>query len=178
MNPKIRLEFDGGYLQPLCTEDVNDRYLEGINDPEVNQFLVGVKIKHQNRETLEKFISENENSSNSVLFGIWIDGQQDFSGTVRVHNIEYVFRTAHIGICLFDKTAWGYGVGHKAIFTVTKWCHKSLELRWVEAGTYDENIASKSCFLKAGYEWVADIKDKYLLDGRNATINIYAAKNL
>ena len=177
MSPEIVLEFEGGYLRPLKHEDVHPGYVSGLNDPEVNRYLDGVKRVTQTEESVTEFVLHNQQSNNAVLFGIWLDKIQLHSGTVRLHGIEANHKTAHIGICLFDKTAWGKKLGYKAAEAVTRWAFETLRLRWVEAGAYSENIASQKTFLAAGYEWIYDIPGKYILEGKPATVKVYAARN-
>ena len=177
MIPDIQLKFQGGYLRPLTPEDVTEAYMDGINDPEVNKYLVAVKQEKQSIDTLKSFIESNAQAADAVFFGVWNDQSGALVGTVRLHGIEYTHQTAHIGICLFDKSVWGKGLGSKAISVVTKWCFSNLRLRWIEAGTYQENHGSRNSFMKAGYVVVAEIPDKYLLDGKAAPVSILAARN-
>ena len=177
MSPEGVLEFEGGYLRPLKLEDVHAGYVSGLNDPGVNRYLDGVKHATQTEQSVVDFVMHNLQSANAVLFGIWLTGDANHCGTVRLHGIEHYHKTAHIGICLFDKLAWGKKLGSKAIMTVTRWAFDALGLRWVEAGAYSENIASQKTFLAAGYEWIYDIQDKYLLEGSPATVRVFVARN-
>jgi len=172
----IIIKFDGGYLAQLKPCHITDQYISGINDPDVNMYLVTVSSKTQTLETLSTFVIDNEKDPKSILFGIWVGTNKNISGTLRIHGLEDVFKTGHIGICIFDKKMWGKGIGSKAIAAITNWCFEELKLRWIEASTFEHNISSRNSFLKAGYEWVSDIKDKYLLDGKPVTTKTYAAK--
>jgi len=169
VSPEIILEFEGGHLRPLKPEDVHPGYVSGLNDPEVNRYLDGVKHTRQTTKSVLDFVAANEASDNAVLWGIWQTSSAQHCGTVRIHGIEHYHRTAHIGICLFDKSAWGKKLGSRAVGT--------LNLRWIEAGAYSENIASQKTFLAAGYEWVYDIPDKYILEGIPTRVKVYAARN-
>ena len=177
MIPEVILEFAGGYLRHLKPEDVHPGYASGLNDPEVNRYLQGVKRITQTEKTVAEFVRHNQQADNAVLFGIWLDGIQYHCGTVRLYGIETHHKTAHIGICLFYKSVWGKKLGYKTATTVTQWAFDKLKLRWVEAGAYSENISSQKIFLAAGYKWVYDIPDKYILEGKPTTVKIYAARN-
>lgn len=177
MNPGVVLEFEGGFLRPLVPADVHPGYVSGLNDPEVNRFLDGVKHNRQTIQSVLDFVASDEKSVNSLCWGIWQANSEKHCGTVRLHGIEPYHKTAHIGVCIFDKSAWGQKLGSEAVGTVTRWAHDVLGLRWVEAGAYSENVASQRTFLAAGYEWIYDIPGKYLLEGRPATVKIYAARN-
>ncbi len=173
MNPEIVLAFSGGNLQPLKSEDVHYGYIAGLNDNQVNRYL---EVRHvvQTEQSVLKFVRDNQQSKNEVLFGIWRDGEQNHCGTLRLHGVDDSKRSAHIGLCIFDKGAWGHGLGSRAIACVTKWAIDDLRLRWIEAGIYEENIASQKAFLRAGYEWIADIPGRYIINGNPITIKIYA----
>lgn len=176
MSPDTILNFEGGCLRPLKPGDVHAGYVFGLNDPEVNRYLDGVKHTKQTIQSVLDFVAANEAASNSVLWGIWLENAGKHSGTVRLHGIEYHHKTAHIGVCLFDKAVWGQQVGKKAIFAVTQWAINELGLRWVEAGAYEENIASQKAFLSAGYSWVFDIPYKYILEGKPTIVKVFAAR--
>lgn len=171
------LKFDGGHLQTLKSGDVHAGYISGLNDPKVNHYLDGVKHKAQTEQSVIEFVKNNYQSTNAILFGIWRVEDEKHCGTVRLHGIENYHHTAHIGICLFDKSAWGKKLGSKAIMTVTRWAFDKLGLRWVEAGAYSENIASQKAFLAAGYGWIYDVPGKYILEGNPATVKVFVARN-
>lgn len=175
MSPELVLKFDGGFLRALKPADVHAGYVAGLNDPEVNRFLE-LKYSKQTPESVAQFVSNDQQSPGAVLWGIWQDAYPDHVGTVRIHGVEYRHRTAHIGVCLFDKRVWGRGLGKKAIATATRWALDELGMRWVEAGVYAGNLSSTKAFLSAGYSWVYDIPDKYLLDDQPATVKIFAVR--
>lgn len=174
MNLDVNLKFEGGYLKPLLISDVHLEYVEGLNNIEINRYLDGVKNTSQTIESVSNFVQHNLDSENSVLFGIWLDCSSEHCGTVRIHSIEHSHHTAHIGICIFDKSAWGKAVGSKAIRVVSTWALDTFKLRWIEAGAYAQNVASQKAFLSAGYHWVFDIPNKYLFDGVPSIVKVYA----
>jgi len=177
VSPEIVLEFEGGYLRPLKAEDVHPGYVSGLNDPEVNRYLDSVKRAVQTIQGVEDFVRQNQQATDAVLFGIWQAGAKLHCGTVRLHGIEHYHKTAHIGVCLFDRSVWGKKLGTKAVDVVTRWAFETQGLRWIEAGAYSENIASQKTFLSAGYDWIYDVPDKYLLEGKPTRIKVYAARN-
>lgn len=174
MKLDIRLSFDGGYLKPLSLDDVHDAYVQGLNDPEVNRYLDSVKQTMQTKESVADFVQYNESAKDALLFGIWRVGDQQHCGTLRIHGIEKAHKTANIGICIFDKSVWGHGLGSKAVRAASEWALDYFPLRWIEAGAYEQNIASQKTFISAGYSWICDIAGKYLFEGKSATVKIYA----
>jgi RimJ/RimL family protein N-acetyltransferase len=175
MIPKIVLHFDGGHMRPLMPEDIHLGYISGLNDCDVNRFL---EVRHsiQTRESVLKFVQSNQEASNEVLFGVWQDEKKFHCGTLRLHGIKFDVGRAHIGICIFDKRAWGRRLGLNAISAATNWAISGLGLHWIEAGVYAENIASQKLFLAAGYEWICDTTENFVYEGRPAVTKIYVSR--
>lgn len=175
--PDIQLSFTGGILRPLTPDDVHPNYVEGLNDPCVNRYLDAVKRSKQTQQSVVNFVTGNRDSPSSILWGIWQGGGRFHCGTVRLHGIDLHHGVALIGVCVFDKTARGKRIGSKAIAAVTEWAIDHLKLRWIEAAVYEENFSSQKTFLYAGYEWVYDIRGKYLLAGKPAVVKVYASRS-
>lgn len=177
MKPDVTLSFNGGYLKPLKLEDAHQGYVDGLNDSDVHRHLDSVRQSVQTEKSIADFIQYNLDSNNAVLFGIWLTGSTRHCGTIRLHGIEHFHHTAHIGICIFDKNAWGKGLGSKAIRVTSDWAVEYFRLRWLEAGAYAQNIASQKAFISANYEWMYDIPEKYLFEGKPALVKVYAYRN-
>jgi [ribosomal protein S5]-alanine N-acetyltransferase len=170
------IQFEGGWFRALRADDVHAGYVDGLNDPEVNRFLVGVRQTRQTTEGVKAFIESNRRSGDALLIGVWREGDAHHCGTLRLHGIEHSNHTAHVGICLFDKSVWGKGLATRAIRAVTAWAQKKYGLRWIEAGVYEGNTGSEKAFRAAGYDFIYDIPDKYLYDGKPIRVRVLAAR--
>lgn len=158
----LLLEGEYIYLRPLCTEDINDEYINGLNDTVVNKYLVNVRLKTQTRETVEEYVRSNFDNPSSILFGIFTKKDPvDFIGTVRVSGIDYFHYYASIGVCLFAKRAWKQGYAIQAISIVKNYLFKSLGLHYLEAGFYAENRNSINLFRRAGFSEAYRVKNKF-----------------
>ncbi|MDP2127598.1 MAG: GNAT family N-acetyltransferase [Pseudohongiella sp.] len=177
MNISVELYFPGGELRTLLPCDVHRGYVDGLNDPEVNRYLDGVRRTLQTTESVTDFVQVNLDSTNGVLWGIWESGHDAHCGTVRLHSIDSYHKTAQIGVCIFDKLTWGKRIGSKAVAAVTEWGLRDFGLRWIEAGAYEQNISSQKAFLSAGYQWEFDLLEKYLFEGKPANVKVFAAKS-
>lgn len=166
----LRISFAHGHLRPLQPADVHPCYVEGLNDPEVNRYLVTVHNQRQTIDSVRAFVEEQSLAPDAVLFGIWLEGQSAHCGTLRLHGLDGR-ASAHIGICLFERAVWGRGIGSAAIVAATQWAFQALaELHSIEAGAYLENAASWKSFLKAGYTASEDIANVFLRKGQPATV--------
>lgn len=177
MNLELILHFTGGYLRPLMVEDIHEKYISGLNDPEVNRYLE-VRHEHQSEQSVARFIQSNQQASDAVLFGIWFRDQNHHCGTLRLHGINATKEFARIGICIFNKQAWGKRLGTNAIFTATNWAFEGLGINCIEARAYYENVASQRAFLSSGYRWVQDIEVQVNLQDKRIVKSYLAQRNL
>ena len=150
MSPALVLRFRNGFIRPLNAQDVHQGYVDGLNNPFVNRYL---EVRHtkQTLGNVAEFVELHEKSSNSFLFGIWINENINHIGTIRLHGINLDPGKCSIGICIFCQSAWGKGIGSMAIREATSFGFNKLGLFSVEAHAYFENLASIRTFLKAGY---------------------------
>jgi RimJ/RimL family protein N-acetyltransferase len=152
------------YLRPLRIEDVTDEYVSGLNDPEVNRYLVNVRQRVQTRESVEKYVTSEFDDPSAILFGIFARNDlKKVIGTVHVSEIDFFHYTASIGICLFPKQVWKRGHAFQALQLVKGYIFEVLCLHYIEAGVYQENKNSINLFTRAGFsEWYR-VKDKFRL---------------
>ena len=167
------LEFALGELRPLVPADVHPGYVAGLNDPEVNRYLVNVRTTEQTTAGVTRYVEQNMEASDAVLFGIWVGADARHCGTVRLHGIGASRERAHIGVCIFDRERWRRGVGAAAIEAVSRWACSSLRIATIEAGVYADNAASERAFTAAGYVRRQRIADVFERDGQPVTVHIY-----
>ena len=161
----ISLENDRICLRPLNIEDITDEYISGLNDPEVNRFLVNVRRTVQTRETVGEYVISCYESSTAILFGIFIknDDSKTPIGTVHISEIDLFHYTASVGICIFAKRAWKKGYAFQALKLVKDYLFGVLSLHYLEAGAYAKNKSSISAFTRAGFLESYRVKDKFRL---------------
>jgi RimJ/RimL family protein N-acetyltransferase len=160
----LLLENDNVYLRPINVEDIKDEYVNGLNDSEVNRYLVDVRRHVQTRELVEKYVQSNLENPSAILFGIFIKNElKRMVGTIHVSGIDFFHFTASIGICLFAKQVWKKGYALQAIRLVKDYLFGVLGLHYLEAGVYAKNRNSINLFTRAGFsEWYR-VKDKFRL---------------
>ena len=152
------------YLRPLKAEDVNQNYINGINDPEVNKYLVDVRLNRQTYESIVNFVEYNWREDSCILFGIFYENKEKkLVGTTRISGINWYHYNASVGICLFDKTIWNKGLASQAVELVKKFLFNNLSLHYIEAGAYAINQASIKMFQRAGFREAYRVKNKYRL---------------
>lgn len=166
----IRIETARLYLRPLHEQDATDDYVNGLNDPLVNEYLVSVKMTRQTHASVSAYVADNRADPQGALFGIFQRSSSKMIGTIRLHHVEPIHRTATIGVCIFLRDYWGEGYGTEAIAAVSEWAFAHLSVRYLEASCYERNSASLRAFLKAGFQVAARFEDRYLHNGAPAPV--------
>jgi len=176
MSPEVTLHHQNGYLRPMRESDVTVDYVLGLNDPRVNQYL---EVRHhlQTYDSVSSFVRMNKDSSDMILWGVWYgeEAEELLVGTVRLHGIDNAKSSCHIGICLFENTVCGKGLGSQAIKRVTEWAFNNLELHNVRAGVNVANVGSQRAFLRAGYNFSHNLEVRLSVGQKATSINIYLA---
>lgn len=138
------------YLRPLLEADVTQAYVDGLNDPEVNRFLMGPRDSLQTMETVRAFVRLNRESNDSILLGLYVDGK--LRGTTRLHGAGP--DEVNLGLALFDKSVWGQGWGRRMIAEASRFAIGQLGVARVRAGIERDNVSSQKAFLAAGFRCV------------------------
>jgi ribosomal-protein-alanine N-acetyltransferase len=147
-------------LRPLEETDITDEYILGLNDPEVNRYLL--LRQPQTLSLVQEYVRRNWESPISILFGIFIkDDPSPLVGTIRISEIDFYHYLANVGVCLFAKRAWKKGYAIEAMREVVSFAFGDIGLHYLEAGAWSENSNSFELFRRAGFSETHRIKDKY-----------------
>ncbi|MEQ8505330.1 MAG: GNAT family N-acetyltransferase [Rhodospirillales bacterium] len=156
-------------LRLLTVDDVTQRYVDWLNDPEV----VRLTEQRHGRHTLEsvrEFVTDKI-PSNDDLYGIFCDGQH--VGNIRIGPTDSRYRVASIGYLIGEKDFRGRGVGTKAIAAVIKLAQEHYKLAKIEAEMYANNLASERILLSNGFLLEGVLRCNVVLDGKRMDSKIF-----
>lgn len=155
-----RLQF-----RTLIKEDVSERYLGWLNDPEVNRYLE-TRFITQTRDACERFVSDMEKDHTSHLFGIFDKATLEHIGNIKLGFINSYYQSAQLSLFIGEKSYWGKGYATEAIRCITQWGLDTLNLERIEAGCYDSNLGSLRAFLKVGYSVEGFFRNSVVSEGQ------------
>lgn len=153
------------FFRPLGLDDVTEKYVNWLNDPEVNRYLE-IRFARHTLESCSTFVEETNADPKSHFFGIFEKSTNLHIGNIKVGFINSHYSSGQLSLFLGDKAYWGKGFATEAILAVTNWAFKELALARIEAGCCDENTASLRAFLKAGYTVEGYFRKNTVVDGR------------
>ena len=160
-------QFENLVFRHLTLEDVSHRYVNWLNDPEINKYL---ESRHsvQTIESVKSFVEYCNNSSSDALFGVFLDNLSDNKsnhiGNVKVGLINRYHQTGELGILIGEKQIWGRGFGEKIILGVCLIAKTYMGLRKLTAGCYGRNAGSYKVFTRAGFKVVGERKNHVITD--------------
>ncbi len=147
------------YLKTLLPEDVTDKYVSWLNDPEINRFLE-VRFIKSTLENTREFIGSFDNN-NKYIFGI-----HSLNNDMHVGNITLYKNTQHntacFGYLIGEKEYWGRGAALEAITLLLDFAFEKLNIRKVWGGAYLKNIPSIFNFKRLGFLQEARLRKQCL----------------
>ncbi len=137
-------------LRPLADSDVTQTYADWLNDPAINQYL---ETRHavQTIESCRDFVRRCNQDSSSRLFGIFLAEGGAHIGNAKLGFINDHYARAELSLFIGEKTLWGKGLAGEVVRSLTAYGFERLKLERIQAGCYEENLASLHVFLRAGY---------------------------
>lgn len=154
-------------LVPFSRSHLEDpRYLAWLNDLEVTKhlglprYLLPVPFAEA-----ERYYQANASSATDLFFAVLAEAG-GFVGTARLSRINWVGRTAEVGIMIGDRGAQGKGFASEAVSLVVDHAFRALNLRKLMAGAHAENRASLQCFLRLGFRQEGLLREHAYVDGR------------
>ena len=136
-------------LRLVTIDDCNETYLRWLNDSTVNHYLE-TRWSTQSIESIKDFVQSIRESDHSCLFAIIVGGKH--IGNIKLGPIHQHYKYADISYFIGEKSYWGKGIATDAIFLITDFGFKILNLNRIQAGAFADNIGSLKALEKNGYK--------------------------
>lgn len=159
--------FDGKkvYLRLPEENDLDGNWHNWLNNPTVTKYQ-NKGIFYNTRNMQKEYLQKMERSRNNVLFAIIDKETNEHIGCVGLHDIDWVHRSASLGIIIGETCFWGKGYGRKVWNMITKYGLFVLNLHRIYADVMVENVASIKSAKASGFKEEGIIRHKYYKNGR------------
>lgn len=135
-------------LRMVELEDCSYKYLDWLNDKDVNQYLE-TRWEEQTIDKIKDFVKSIRESNHSYLFAIIYQDQH--IGNIKIGPIHPIYKYADISYFIGEKSAWGKGIATESISLITKFAFEILGINRVQAGAFAPNVGSQKALEKNGY---------------------------
>ena len=162
---KIKLYGKRYFLETLLSKDVTERYVQWVNDHEVNRFLE-VRFSQLDKESTKNYVMSFDNKT-KFLFGIYTCKENIHIGNASL-NINANHNIAEFGYFVGDKRYWGENAALEACYLLFEFGFNKIGLRKIWGGAYLTNVSSIFNHKKMGFTQEGRLREHYI-DGDTAT---------
>ncbi len=153
-------------LRGLQLEDVTE-IMKHWNRLELRNYLV--LLTPQSTSDEEQFIKSTWNGFKTLTrfaFGIEVISDALLIGIVELASVEWLNRSAELGIVIFNDAYQGKGYGTEAVQLMLFYGFNILNLHSVRLRVYDYNQRAIKSYLKVGFKEVGRLRDARLIHGQ------------
>jgi ribosomal-protein-alanine N-acetyltransferase len=145
----VSIETPRFYLERLSRQHLSQKYVDWMNDYQVNQFLESGGNYTLNM--LKDFLIDVSNKD--IYFWAIKDKLDQHIGNIKIDPINFKHGWGEYGILIGDQSYWGKGVGFEVSRAVIDFCFEgNLNLRKINLGVRAENTAAIALYNKLGFE--------------------------
>ena len=139
------------------------------NDPAVTRYLPqGIMTLEEVQAWYTQYFSRAAHQ----LCAVYADKTLIGYGTLS--HIDTIHRSCEIGIVIGEKQYWNQGVGALAVTRLTTLALAKYYLHRVYAVIHGDNIASRRCFEKVGFQHEGRLREARCVDGEFIDLHYYA----
>lgn len=166
---------DQVYLRAIEESDTELCY-RWINDPEVTRYLLAGAwpISRLAEQGWIERAARGENPNDRALAICLVDGDRHI-GNLGLHRIDWVSRTAHLGILIGEPDCWGKGYGSDAIRAALGFAFGRLNLRKICLTVFDFNSRARRAYEKCGFALEGCLRSQHYKDGHYVDELVMAA---
>ncbi len=148
------------YIRPLVESDVNNEYVNWLNDPETNKFISTARSKKVTLASQKKYVRMIRESSHDTIFGLY-DNKNRLIGSSGIQKLNTSEVGPWLGVIIGPKDCRGKGLGAAMIWSTTYILFSYFDASEVFAGMQVSNVISFNSFQKIGYREHIDLTRKY-----------------
>ena len=144
-----KIDGDNIYLSPINIDDASI-YVEWLSNPNISDNLHSTKRVFN--EVNEKEFLNKRLSNGDHIFSIIRKSDDKLIGNISLNEIDYVDRTATIGIFIGDSDNHGKGYGSDALRAILNYGFGVLNLYNIDLKVFDFNERAINCYKKVGFK--------------------------
>ncbi|HWR05323.1 GNAT family protein [Sporomusa sp.] len=159
----VKIRGDKVSLATLNLADAG-KIAEWLNDLEVTLPLGDEAFSHVTVETIQHDIEKSpERSSGLRTFALIQNADDCLIGRSALYAIDYVNRSAKIGIFIGDKQHWNKGYGQESLRLTLDYAFNLLNLNSVMLGAVSFNARAIHCYQQAGFTEIGRIREARII---------------
>ena len=156
--PPIKmLEGDKIKLQPFSKDLISNKYLDWINDKDINRFIDKAN-DNTSMDDLNFFVESMIKSDFDYFFAIIHKKKKCHIGNVRLGAVDFYFKKSNFGILIGDKKFHGYGIATEVLELIKDFGFKYLKLNKIHFPVVKEHTAANKLYAKNNFTCLGEMK--------------------
>jgi len=151
-------------LRPARPADVVQRYVDWLNDPDINRYLE-TRFEVQTINTTSDYVRDAATDRDQVLLAICLREDDRHIGNLKIGRVNWRHRHSDISLFIGEKPLWVHGYAAEAIALACDFAFAVLKLHKLRAGVYADNAGSIRAFEKCGFQREGRLREHVLEDG-------------
>jgi RimJ/RimL family protein N-acetyltransferase len=143
-----------------------DALMTWVNDEEVTRNLAAPMIYPLSRAAEENYLRENATASDAERRWAIETLAGEYLGGISLMTIDWINRSAQVGLVIGSKVNWGKGFGTDAMRVVLRFGFDKMNLHRVWLNVYEFNVRGIKSYEKSGFKREGILRDYRFLDGR------------
>jgi [ribosomal protein S5]-alanine N-acetyltransferase len=140
-----------------------EQYSTWINHFDYMKYLSTTKFPKTVSE-LRLYLESFTNNPNKLFFSIFSQDDK-YIGNISFSKIDWLNRTAELGIIIGDRSLSKKGQGKAAVALLCYYAFEQLGLQKICAGMTGENIGSIKLFEAVGFQKEGELREQFFING-------------
>lgn len=154
------------YLSPKgSSEEEIEKFTEWLNDFQVTDYT-GRTSQITTYASEKEYLENAEKDTENRTFNIVTLEDDKLVGTVGLEHINWIERSAVLGIFIGDKNFRNNGYGTEAIQLLLEYGFKYLNLHSIRLDLLSVNERAHKCYLKCGFKDTGCSREEIFLNGK------------
>jgi len=138
-------------LRPIQRSDLSF-FVEWLGDPEVRQFItVNIPLSLEEEEMWYEQVLKHPKPERPLAIEAKEGDDWRLIGNISLFDLNWVHRSAEVGILIGDKRFWNRGFGREAMQLMVKHAFETLNLNRVYLRVDVENVRGIRAYERAGF---------------------------
>jgi RimJ/RimL family protein N-acetyltransferase len=153
-------------LRELRQEDVDGRWGAWFNDPEVTRYMFRGVFPNTREQQLAFYESVVTTSDNDLVLAIVTEPENEHVGTIGLHRIDWINRSAEFGIVIGEASARGRGIGTEATWLICRHGFQRLNLHRIWLGVFASHTSAVAMYERLGFVREGVMREEILRDDK------------
>ena len=159
-------------FRPLTAADADGPYPGWLNDAETCAGNSHHVYPYTREQALE-YIASVRGSKSSLVLAVTLKEDGRHVGNVSLQQIHPIHRSAELAILIGDAACRGKGIGLEASEAIIRHGFRTLNLRRVSFGTFEDNSGMRGIAAKLGFQQEGVLRQAVFKNGRYVDVILY-----